>query len=66
MMLDLQKRSWIKYLLFGDIYFANGVQGSLALVIMIVYFTEKDISIAITTMVVGIGSIPAPVDRYEG
>lgn len=58
MMLDLQKRSWIKYLLFGDIYFANGVQGSLALVIMIVYFTEKDISIAITTMVVGIGSIP--------
>jgi MFS family permease len=57
-MIDLSKRSWLKYLLFGDIYFANGFQGALAVTIVIVYFTEKNISIAIATMVAGISSIP--------
>ncbi len=57
-MIDLRQRSWLKYLLFGDIYFANGLQGALAVTIIIVYFTEKNISIAIATMVTGIASIP--------
>jgi MFS family permease len=57
-MLDISKRPYLKYLLFGDIYFANGVQGSLAIVIIVLYFTEKDISIATTTMVAGAASLP--------
>ena len=57
-MLDISNRPYLKYLLFGDIYLANGVQGSLALVIIVLYFTEKDISIATTTMVAGIASFP--------
>ena len=57
-MLDLSKNPYLKYILFGNIYLANGLQGSLALVIIILYFTEKDISIATTTMVAGFASIP--------
>jgi len=50
-MLDLEKHPLLKYLLFGNIYFANGLQGALVLVIIIVYFTELDISIATATLV---------------
>ena len=57
-MLDISNRPYLKYLLFGNIYFANGIQGSLALVIIVLYFTEKDISIATTTLVAGIASFP--------
>jgi len=53
-LIDITKRSYLKYILFGNIYLANGLQGSLALVIIILYFTEKDISIAATTMVTGV------------
>ena len=57
-MLDLSKHPYLKYFLFGDIYLANGIQGAIGMVLLIVYFTEKDISIAITTMVAGIAAIP--------
>jgi MFS family permease len=57
-MIDLSKHPNLKYLLFGNIYFANGIQGSIGMVLLIVYFTEKDISIATTTMVAGVASIP--------
>jgi len=57
-MLDLSKHPYLKYILFGNIYFANGLQAALGIVILILYFTEKDISIATTTMVAGVASIP--------
>lgn len=56
-MLDLGKHPYLKYLLFGNLYFANGIQGALCLVIIIVYFTEKDISIATATLVAGVASM---------
>jgi PAT family beta-lactamase induction signal transducer AmpG len=57
-MLELSKHSALKYLLFGNVYFSNGIQGALGMVLVIVYFTEKDISIATTTMVAGVASLP--------
>jgi len=57
-MLDLNKHPFLKYILFGDIYFANGIQGAIGMILLIVYFTEKDISIATATMVAGVASIP--------
>ena len=57
-MVELSQHPYLKYILFGDIYFANGLQGALAFVIIILYFTELDISIATTTIVSGIASIP--------
>ena len=57
-MLDLSKHPYLKYILVGDIYFAKGIQGAIGIMLLIVYFTEKDISIATTTMVAGVASIP--------
>lgn len=57
-MLDLSKHKYLKYFLFGDIYFANGIQGSISMVILILYFSEKDISISTTTIVAGVASLP--------
>ncbi len=57
-MIDISKHPFLKYLLFGNLYFANGIQLALAVVLIIVYFTEKDISIATATLVAGIASLP--------
>ena len=57
-MLELSKHPALKYLLFGNIYFANGISAALGVTLLIVYFTEKDISIATATMVAGAASIP--------
>jgi len=57
-MLELSKNPTLKYLLFGNIYFANGISAALGVTLLIVYFTEKDISIATATMVAGAASIP--------
>ncbi len=57
-MLDLYKYPSLKYLLFGSLYFSEGLILSLSTVILIIYFTEKDISIATATLVGGIAYIP--------
>jgi len=57
-MIDISKHPNLKYILFGNIYFANGIQGAIGMILLIVYFTEKDISIATATMVAGVASIP--------
>ena len=53
-MFDISKYSSLKYFLFGSLYFAEGIHLALSTVLIVIYFTEKDISIATTTLVVGI------------
>ena len=57
-MIDISKRSYLKYLLFGSLYFSEGILLALSTVILIIYFTHKDISIATATLVGGIVYIP--------
>jgi MFS family permease len=57
-MLDINKYSSLKYFLFGSLYFAEGIHLALSTVLIVIYFTEKDISIATTTLVVGIAYLP--------
>ena len=57
-MIDITKRSYLKYLLFGSLYFSEGILLALSTVILIIYFTHKDISIATATLVGGIVYIP--------
>jgi MFS family permease len=57
-MIDLDKHPRVKYLLFGNLYFANGIQASIGMVLIIIYFDEINISIATATMVAGLASIP--------
>jgi MFS family permease len=57
-MLTLSKHPSLKYLLFGSLYFSEGLLLALSTVILIIYFTHKDISIATATLVGGIVYIP--------
>jgi hypothetical protein len=57
-MLDLTKRPSLKYFLFGSLYFAEGLIFALTTVVIVLFFTEKNISIEITTLVGGLASVP--------
>jgi MFS family permease len=56
----------MKYLLFGSLYFSEGVMMSIAFVIIPVYFVEKGISIEIAGLVIGIISIPVTIKFIWG
>jgi len=57
-MLALSRHPALKYILFGNIYFANGISAALGVTLLIVYFIDKDITIATATIVAGVASIP--------
>ena len=57
-MLELSKHPWLKYVLFGNLYFSEGLIFATTTVIIVLFFTEKDISISTTTLVGGIASAP--------
>ena len=57
-MLDLSKDPILKYPLFGILYFSEGLIVALTSVILVLYFTDKDISISMITIVGGIASVP--------
>jgi len=57
-LIDLKESKFFKYILFGGLYFSEGVQYAMATVIVIIYFADKEISIATTTLVIGIGASP--------
>jgi MFS family permease len=44
--------------LFGNLYFSEGLIFALSTVVIVLYFSEKNISISITTLVAGISGIP--------
>jgi len=57
-MLDLYKNPALKYILFCSLYISEGLVVALTSLIIILYFTDKDISISTATLVGGIASIP--------
>jgi len=57
-MLDISKRSYLKYILFGILYFSKGLIVALTTVVLVLFFIEKDISISTITLVGGIASVP--------
>jgi len=57
-MIDITKRSYLKYPLFGSLYFSEGLGFSLQLVIIPIYLVEMGVSLPIATLVAGIVSIP--------
>jgi MFS family permease len=65
-MVDISKKSYLKYFLFGSLYFSEGLMMALAFVILPVYFVESGISLAITTLVIGIVSIPVTIKFVWG
>jgi hypothetical protein len=57
-MLDMTKFKSMKYLLFGSLYFSEGLEAAIALVIIPVYLLEKGYPLPMTTIVAGIVTIP--------
>ena len=57
-MLDISKYPFLKYLLFGSLYFSEGLAFTLSSVVIIIYFTKIGISIATATLVAGIANTP--------
>jgi len=57
-MIDITKSSFLKYLLFASLYFSQGLQAAIAVVIIPVYLLEKGFPLPLTTLVAGIFMIP--------
>jgi len=57
-MIDISKRSYLKYPLFGSLYFSEGLGFSLQIVIIPVYLVDVGYSLSIATFVAGLTSIP--------
>jgi len=57
-MIDISKRSYLKYLLFGSLYFSEGLISAIALVIVLIYLVEKGFSGPVATLVIGVIMMP--------
>ena len=57
-MINITERSYLKYILFGNLYFSEGLQITLAAVIVPIYLLDKGISIPIATLVAGLAAAP--------
>ncbi len=57
-MIDVSKKSWHKYFLFGSLYFSEGLQWSLTTVIIPIYLLDKGFSLPLATLVAGVGGAP--------
>jgi len=56
--IDLQVHKKYKYLLYGNLYFAQGIVQTIGFVLIPVYFTEQGISPSVISIVIGIAMIP--------
>ena len=57
-MIDLTKKRLLIYPFFGSLYFLEGIVYGLATVIIPIYFIDRGIDLSITTIIVGVISIP--------
>ena len=65
-MIDLEKRRFVKYLLFSSLYFSEGLKWSIAVVIFPLYFDYLGISPTILGLVIAIAGIPTMVKFLFG
>jgi MFS family permease len=57
-MIDIEKRSVTKYVLFGTLYFSQGIMYALSILLIPIYFLEKNIPVEIITAIIGILYFP--------
>ena len=57
--IDISKKSYLKYFLFGSLYFSEGIELALASVVIPLYLhIEKGVSLPLTTLIAGLVMIP--------
>ena len=57
-MIDISKRSSLKYLFFGSLYFSEGLIKVISMVILPIYFLERGIPPELITLVIGVAATP--------
>ena len=57
-MIDLSKHKKYRHLLFGSLYFSEGLYQLMLVIIVPLYLIEKNVPIPIITLVMGIGELP--------
>jgi MFS family permease len=65
-MIDIGNRSYLKYLLFGSLYIAEGIIFALATLIITYYLSDKGISIPIVTTIAAASLIPWTLKFFWG
>lgn len=58
MMIEIEKNSFLKYILFGSLYLSEGLEFAVATVIIPIYFVEINIPLSHITLVTGIVMVP--------
>ncbi len=64
--IDITNKNLRKYLLFGSLYFTEGLFTAVGFVLIPVYFVESGLSISIATFAIGIALIPASLKFLQG
>ena len=57
-MIDVTKQRFLKYALFFNLYFAEGLMIAITTVVTTLYLRQQNVSIPLTTLIVGIANIP--------
>ena len=57
-MIDISKRSSLKYLLFGSLYFSEGLIKVISVLILPIYFLERGIPPELVTFIIGVAATP--------
>ncbi len=65
-MIDISKKSWFKYFLFGSLYFSFGLNAVFLSLILPLYFLDQGISPALITVVISIIAIPTVIKFIWG
>jgi len=65
-MIDISKSSYLKYLLFGSLYVSEGIEFSLATLIVSFYLSDKGIPVPVITAVAAAALIPWTLKFFWG
>lgn len=57
-MIDLNVKKNFRYLLFGSLYFSEGLYQALILIVTPIYLIEKNVSLPLVTLIMGLGYLP--------
>lgn len=65
-MIDIKKSRYSKYFLFSSLYFIQGLILTISWVIIPLYFIKFEISLPVTSLVIGIGMLPWSIKFFWG
>ena len=65
-MLDLEKYGFLKYLLFGSLYYTEGLLKVISVLILPLYFLDSGVSPDVATLLIGVAATPMIVKFFWG